>query len=80
MLKFPHEMLQGQRTEAEPHYEEQVVGWVDKGLVLLPSAFSLELQGGGSVFVLRSHMGALDYLVEPSVDCLDTDLNDAAFI
>jgi hypothetical protein len=49
MLKFPHEMLQGQRTEAEPHYEEQVVGWVDKGLVLLPSAFSLELQGGGVV-------------------------------
>jgi hypothetical protein len=52
MLKFPHEMLQGQQTEAEPHYEEQVVGWVDKGLVLLPSAFSLELQGGGGLVSL----------------------------
>jgi hypothetical protein len=37
-------------------------------------------KGGKSVYALYSRMGALDYVVEPEVECLDDDPNDTAFV
>jgi hypothetical protein len=37
-------------------------------------------KGGKNIYVLHSRMHALDYTVEPEVECLDDDPNDAAFI
>jgi hypothetical protein len=37
-------------------------------------------EGGKSVHVLHSRMSALDYTVEPEVECSDDDTNDAAFV
>jgi hypothetical protein len=37
-------------------------------------------EGGRSVYALHSRMSALDYVVEPEVDCPDDDLNNAAFV
>jgi hypothetical protein len=37
-------------------------------------------KGGKSVYVLHSQMSALDYTVEPEVECPNDDPNDAAFI
>jgi hypothetical protein len=37
-------------------------------------------EGGKTVHVLHSRMSALDYMVEPEVECLDDDPNNAAFI
>jgi hypothetical protein len=37
-------------------------------------------KGGKSVHALHSWMSELDYAVEPKVECLDNDPNDAAFI
>jgi hypothetical protein len=36
--------------------------------------------GGKSVYVLHSRMSALDYTVEPEVECPDDDPIDAAFV
>jgi hypothetical protein len=35
---------------------------------------------GKSIHPLRFHMGALNYLMEPTVNCPDLDSNDAAFV
>jgi hypothetical protein len=35
---------------------------------------------GESVYALRSHMSALDYVMEPPIACPDTDANDVAFV
>jgi hypothetical protein len=37
-------------------------------------------EGGKSVFALRSRMSALDYSMEPEVDCPNNDVNDSAFV
>jgi hypothetical protein len=37
-------------------------------------------EGEKSVYVLHTRMTVLDYMVESEVDCLDDDLNNAAFI
>jgi hypothetical protein len=37
-------------------------------------------EGGKSVHILHSWMSALDYMIEPEVECLDDDLNDISFI
>jgi hypothetical protein len=55
-----------------------MVGWVEKTVVLLPCQ---RCSGGGkSVYALHSWMSELDYAVEPEVECLDKDPNDAAFV
>jgi hypothetical protein len=37
-------------------------------------------EGGKSVHALHSQMSVLDYAIEPKVECLDNDPNDAAFV
>jgi hypothetical protein len=37
-------------------------------------------EGGKSVYAPHSRMGALDYVVEPDLECPDDDPNDVAFI
>lgn len=36
--------------------------------------------GGKNVYALCSHMSALDFLTEPPVDYIDTDVGDVAFV
>jgi hypothetical protein len=37
-------------------------------------------EAGKSVHILHSWMSALDYIVEPEVECSEDNLNDAAFV
>jgi hypothetical protein len=37
-------------------------------------------EGGKSIYALQTRLSALDYQVEPSVNCPDADSNDATFV
>jgi hypothetical protein len=56
-----------------------VAGWM-KAWFYCKVLVHVSRQGGKSVHALRSHMSALEFLMEPLVNCLDTDLADVAFI
>jgi hypothetical protein len=69
-----------QRGEADSSHKEQMVIWMDEGVVLLQGAHTCVCARGEAMYHLHSHLCGLDFWMEPPFDCADDDLGNTAFV
>jgi hypothetical protein len=70
----------GQWGEADFSDQEQMVIWLDEGLVYCKVPRHLCEQGGKTVHILRSYMCSLEFRTKPPFDYADNDSGDVAFV